>query len=1002
MTSSSSKSSVFLPPGQTRLVTICAHVDHGKTTLADNLVEHNGIISERLAGTIRYLDSLEEERRRGITMRASAIGLKHTYTPTKKKNQVEQPTNRDMIIHLLDSPGHTDFSSEVSSALQCCDGALLVVDAVEGMCARTHQVLREAHVNQLVPILVLNKVDRLCTDLCLTATEAYLRLRNLIENVNAASAAMLTSSRHHTTAITSSTCSESENVPSNNGRQTQKQKLQSAQDQEKQQQEEDKEENLWTFDPMKGNVVFASALFGWGFTVPSLARILFRNKTLPLKPMILKQCLFGDFKYRNDKVLVWKQDSSTGIDEMPLFAEYALQPIWKIYEGVAAAAAALGLQSELFVDGRASLLASSTGTVTSTSIKKGNTTSDRKITSTTPGMDMVLQAMQCGGTGANIPKAAQDIQTILSQTGSSTEEAVLRSVLRRYRPLSDVLMDTICEMCPSPSMAASEARPRALALVAPPEPNENFRRIRTSVLACDPSSDGLAVAHVCKFMRADRRNVRDPELVTGEEEDDNVIIGLARVLCGTLRTGSEYFVMGPKHKAGIVPPKRKVRLYLLMGSDFVLVNTVPAGHICAIYNLEDVQLKTATLCDQADGMPLQGFDRGIQPLVKVNVEAVDAADTEILERGLLQLSLADAACEVTATAKGERILACLGEIHLEQCILDLKNVYCRKKDIQLRVSDPIVEFAETTDWFADKQEDTDFQAFFDDQSARVRQTTIPPYNEEEGLWSARNGRARAVVSGRCAAISVRVIPLAPSVHQALQQRGPVDDDCKEELLRLGRALQCFDKTTDPDGSKLTADTVLSTLLDSISSIDANGNAMIESRNLASGRTVKGVLSAVGEVFIPIAANVESGEKQRHGEKADHVTDADKKQNEDGLVLNACSDEHDAVRGNIRRLGLFDSEDANGSRLSSADSTATKVWKNMLSSAVAGFHLAVRAGPVCEEPVRNVMVVLEGFEVALACKTDADGEDTDDYESLSTLSSGMIMSAIRSGVRCALL
>ena len=144
-------SSVFLPPEYTRLVTIVAHVDHGKTSLADNLIEHNGIISERLAGTLRYLDSDPEEQRRGITMRSSAIGLQHQFQAKGKDAKLQKH-----IIHLLDSPGHSDFSMEVSSALMACDSCLLVVDAVEGMAPRTHQVLREAHLHRLVPILVIN------------------------------------------------------------------------------------------------------------------------------------------------------------------------------------------------------------------------------------------------------------------------------------------------------------------------------------------------------------------------------------------------------------------------------------------------------------------------------------------------------------------------------------------------------------------------------------------------------------------------------------------------------------------------------------------------------------------------------------------------------------------------------------------------------------------------------------------------------------------------------
>ena len=168
-------------PSHIRNFCIIAHVDHGKTTLSDALLASNGIISSKLSGKIRYLDSRPDEQERGITMKSSCISL---YFQVLKQftNAVKSD---EYLFNLIDSPGHVDFASEVSAASRLCDGCLILVDVVEGVCTQTVSVARQAWNEGLKPILVLNKIDRLITELQYSTEEAHTALTRILEQMNA-------------------------------------------------------------------------------------------------------------------------------------------------------------------------------------------------------------------------------------------------------------------------------------------------------------------------------------------------------------------------------------------------------------------------------------------------------------------------------------------------------------------------------------------------------------------------------------------------------------------------------------------------------------------------------------------------------------------------------------------------------------------------------------------------------------------------------------------------
>uniref|UniRef100_A0A8C1GH06 Elongation factor like GTPase 1 n=1 Tax=Cyprinus carpio TaxID=7962 RepID=A0A8C1GH06_CYPCA len=735
-----------------RNLCILAHVDHGKTTLADCLVASNGIISSRLAGKLRYLDSREDEQIRGITMKSSAISLHYT------------TGGNEYLINLIDSPGHVDFSSEVSTAVRLCDGAIVVVDAVEGVCPQTQVVLRQAWLENIRPVLVINKIDRLIVELKLTSQEAYTHLQKILEQVNAVTGSLFTSKvleeRAEKDAEAQSSCTE-------NGSGDQVYDWSAGL-------EETDDSDLY-FSPDRGNVVFASAIDGWGFSIHQFAEMY--SQKMGIRSSVLLKTLWGDFYLNAKAKKIMKGAQSKG--KKPLFVQLVLDNIWSMYDAVVT--------------------------------RRDKEKVEKMVTS------LGLKVM------------SRDLR-------HSDPKVLLSAICSQWLPVSQAVLSMVCEKLPSPAEISAERVEKLMSVGARRFDSlpEQTQELKKAFLDCSADETAPVIVFVSKMFAVDskalpqnkQRPLTQEEIAqrreqarqrhaerqaanqsaespgsadTGgasttvapasgtealsvktavEEDNKEHFVAFARVYSGVLRKGQKVFVLGPKYDpslalrlpegcsaADVLPSVPHMAcctvdsLYLLMGRELEELDEVPTGNVLGIGGMEEFILKSATISTSPSCPPFTPLNFEATPIVRVAVEPKHPSEMPKLVRGMRLLNQADPCAEVFAK-------------------------------IEISASKPIIPFRETV------IRPPKVDMVNEDMGKQQKVAVIHQVKEEqtkypEGVQVDSTGLVTLTTPNKMATVGVRAIPLPEEVTRLLEDN--------VELIRTMEQFSLFvweDKTLD--------------------------------------------------------------------------------------------------------------------------------------------------------------------------------------------------------------
>jgi len=544
-----------------RNMCVIAHVDHGKSTLSDSLVAAAGLMAENLAGDARVMDTRPDEQERGVTIKSTGITL---YYELDEKALPEGYTHNGFLINLIDCPGHVDFSSEVSAALRITDGALVVVDCIEGVCVQTETVLRQALAERVVPVLMVNKLDRAFLELQLNPEEAYMNFSKTIESANAIISIY-------------------------------------------------RDELLGDSQvyPEKGTVAFGSGLHGWAFTLPKMAEVYAAKFNIEKEKLVKR--LWGDYFFdASSKKWYRKNTNDQGKQLKRGFAQFVLEPISQLFKAI------MNDESE-------------------------------KITKMLKSLGVTLK----------------------SEEREEKGKALLKTVMRKWLPAADALLNMIILKLPSPSVAQKY---RLENIYDGPLDDEAAIAIRD----CDPK--GVLMCYVSKMVPTN---------------DKGRFYAFGRVFSGTIATGQKVRICGPNYVPGKkddVVEKSIQRTVLMMGRNVEPVEDCPCGNTIGLVGVDQYLLKTGTITTSKTAHLIKSLKFSVSPVVRVAVQPKNPGDLPKLVEGLKRLSKSDPLVQCTTEESGEHIIAGAGELHLEICLKDLKDDFT---GIDLIISDPVVSFRET-------------------------------------------------------------------------------------------------------------------------------------------------------------------------------------------------------------------------------------------------------------------------------------------------------------------